>query len=276
MDRDGFRWVGLTRVSTSGQADDGGGLETQQAAIEEFCRKREERLVKVLSDAGVSGLSAALADRIALAEALQMLNANEADGIVVAKLDRLGRDLFIQEKVLHEVRLMGCVVASCDVTELDALLNDDDPIRKMTRQILAVVAEYERSMIVARIQAGKNRKHAEIARRAGGQGLTGGWMGAGHPPYGYELDGRGGLREVPHELEAIAQARTMRKAGATYKVCAEMFASSGVRLRKATKWHPEVVRCVLMKAQAADYPKSQPLNNLAKLIMGLPTDANAV
>src|SRR4051812_5008891 len=108
-----FRWIGLPRVSTVGQAEEGGGIETQTAAIEAFVEARGDRLVKVIAENGVSGVAAKLIDRIALAEALAMLNRNEADGIVVDRLDRLGRDIYVQEKILHDVRSLGCAVASC-------------------------------------------------------------------------------------------------------------------------------------------------------------------
>jgi DNA invertase Pin-like site-specific DNA recombinase len=258
-----FRWIGLPRVSTVGQAEDGGGLDTQTAAIEAFVAARGDRLVKVIAETGVSGVAGKLGDRIALAEALQMLNAGEADGIVVDRLDRLGRDIYVQEKILHDVRALGCVVASCVPTEQDALENGHDPIRKMVRQILAVVADYERSMIHARTQAGRRRALAD-----------GGWAG-GMPPYGYEARG-GRLHEVPYEMAAIAVARTMRGMGAPYQAIGGYLGDAGVRLRKAEKWHPEVVKRLLNKAEMTDNPKRAPLDNLAKLYMGLPGDAKAV
>lgn len=263
MDTSTFRWVGLPRVSTSGQVEDGAGLETQRAAIEKFVADRGDRLVKIIDEVGVSGVAAKLGDRIALSEAIQMLNRNEADGIVVDRLDRLGRDIYVQEKVLYDVRALDCVVASCVPTEQDALENDHDPIRKMVRQILAVVADYERSMIIARTQAGKRR-----AREAGG-------FAGGMAPYGWESDGHGRLREVPHEMAAIAQARTMRGMGATYETIGEYFVTAGVRLRKSHKFHAEVVKRIIINATAKDHPKAAPLNNLAKMVMGLPTEANA-
>lgn len=259
-----FRWVGLPRVSTTGQVEDGGGLETQAAAIEAFVEARGDRLVKMIAEAGVSGVAAKLGDRIALAEAIQMMNLDEADGIVVDRLDRLGRDIYVQEKILHDVRAIGCVVASCVPTEQDALENDQDPIRKMVRQILAVVADYERSMIVARTQAGRRRAMA-----------AGGW-GGGFCPYGYESDGNGRLREVPHEMAIIAQARTMRGMRATYQTIAEYFVVAGMRLRKGTRFHIQVVKDLLLRAEAKDYPKGAPLNNLARMVMNLPTDPYGV
>lgn len=265
MARDDFRWVGLTRVSTSGQAENGGGLETQRAAIEAFVKDRGDRLVGVLCDAGVSGTLDAMGKRIALAEALQMLNRNEADGIVVARLDRLGRELAVQEIVMAQIRKFGCVLASCDVSELDVIESDDDPTRRMFRQILAVFADYERLMIISRTQAGRRRKAKE-----------GGWLGARVPPYGYEMDGMGNLREVPFEIAAIAVARTMRAAGATYAVIGEYLIQAGVRLRRGNRMLPHTVRQILIRSSEADYPQPAEMDTLAKMLMGLPVRAGVL
>lgn len=258
------RWIGLTRVSTRGQAEDGGGLEDQQAAINKFVADRGDTLVATLSDAGVSGTLAQMGERVALAEALQGLNRNEADGIVVARLDRLGRELTVQEIVMHEIRKLGCVLASCSPGEQEVIEADDDPARRMFRQVLAVFADYERLMIRSRTMAGRRRALA-----------NGGWAG-GMPPYGYEADGLGRLKEVPHELDTIAQARTMRAMRAPYVTIGEYFTAAGMRLRRGKCFHVEVVKRVLAKAEENDYPKGAPLNNLAKMVLGLPTDANSV
>lgn len=264
MNADTVRWVGLTRVSTKGQADDGGGLDDQKAAIEKFVADRGDTLVTVVADAGVSGTLERMGERVALAEALQMLNRNEADGIVVARLDRLGRELTVQEIVMHEIRKLGCLLASCSKGEQEVIEAGDDPARRMFRQMLAVFADYERLMIRSRTMAGRKRALA-----------NGGWSG-GLPPYGYEADHNGRLREVAHELDAIAQARTMRAMRATYATIGEYFTVAGMRLRKGKGFHVEVVKRVLVKAEENDYPKGAPLNNLAKIVMGLPTDANSV
>ena len=83
--------IGYTRVSTAEQSESGLGLAAQRSAIEAECRRRGWQLVQVLSDAGVSGKSTR--NRPALTEALRMVEAGEADAVVVSKLDRLSRSL---------------------------------------------------------------------------------------------------------------------------------------------------------------------------------------
>jgi DNA invertase Pin-like site-specific DNA recombinase len=82
-----MRVVGYVRVSTDEQADSGVGLDAQRTAIVGECARRGWRLVAVHTDAGVSGKS--MKGRPALAEALHAVESGQAEGIVVAKLDRL-------------------------------------------------------------------------------------------------------------------------------------------------------------------------------------------
>src|SRR5690242_12166914 len=82
--------VGYVRVSTDEQAESGLGLAAQRAAIDAETARRGWTLVAVYTDAA-SGKS--LAGRSGLADALAAVEAGEAGGIVVAKLDRLSRSL---------------------------------------------------------------------------------------------------------------------------------------------------------------------------------------
>ena len=98
--------VGYMRVSTATQAEDGLGLDVQKAAVRAWCKSNGHRLIKILSDEGISGTKE-LEDRPGLADALDMIRSRKADGIVVPRLDRLARDLIVQETILAEIRRIG-------------------------------------------------------------------------------------------------------------------------------------------------------------------------
>jgi DNA invertase Pin-like site-specific DNA recombinase len=78
-------------------------------------------------------------------------------GVVVYRLDRLARDLIVQETLLAEVWRMGREVFSTSAAEQGYLADDPHaPSRKLIRQVLGAVNEYERSMISHyRLAAGK-------------------------------------------------------------------------------------------------------------------------
>ena len=81
------RVVGYIRVSTEHQADEGVSLEAQRARLEAFALATDLVLVGVEVDAGIS---AKTLERPGIQRALARLEAGEADGVLVAKLDRSG------------------------------------------------------------------------------------------------------------------------------------------------------------------------------------------
>jgi DNA invertase Pin-like site-specific DNA recombinase len=87
----GTRVVGYVRVSTAEQAEDGGGLDAQEAAITVEAARRGWVVVTLLADRGISAKSTK--GRDALAAALALLDAGGADALVVSKVDRLARSL---------------------------------------------------------------------------------------------------------------------------------------------------------------------------------------
>jgi DNA invertase Pin-like site-specific DNA recombinase len=132
------RLVALLRVSTDRQAEHGLGLEVQEVVIKQWAKPKGHRIVLWTRDEGVSG-SDGLDTRDGLAEALGALRSRQAAGLVVYRLDRLARDLVVQEQLLAEVWRMGAEVFSTSPGEAGFLTDDpDDPSRKLISRSLAL------------------------------------------------------------------------------------------------------------------------------------------
>src|SRR4051794_5751627 len=86
----GMTVLGYARVSTAEQADNGHGLDAQEAAIRTECGRRGWVLLEVVRDEGISGRDL---DRPGVRTVLERIAAGEAGALVVAKLDRLSRSL---------------------------------------------------------------------------------------------------------------------------------------------------------------------------------------
>ena len=84
------RLLAYARVSTDEQATTGVSLSAQQDRIESYVRLYGGELIDVVVDAGVS---AKTLRRPGLERVLQQLDEGDADGVVVAKLDRLTRSV---------------------------------------------------------------------------------------------------------------------------------------------------------------------------------------
>jgi DNA invertase Pin-like site-specific DNA recombinase len=88
--------VAYLRVSTDHQAERGLGLQVQEQAIRKWARAGGHKVVLWTRDEGVSG-SNGLDTRVGLLDALGGLKARGTEGLVVYRLDRLARDLIVQE-----------------------------------------------------------------------------------------------------------------------------------------------------------------------------------
>src|SRR5690349_10208269 len=93
--------VAYLRVSTEEQANSGAGLGAQRATIEAEAERRGATIVEWCIDAGLSGKSM---DRPALATALKHVQERRAEGIIVAKLDRLSRSLRDFAELMSEAK----------------------------------------------------------------------------------------------------------------------------------------------------------------------------
>lgn len=221
-----MRVVGYVRVSTREQAEHGLGLDVQERSIRKWAKASGHRLVAVHTDAGVSG-SNGLGTRVGLADALEQLHAGTADGMVVARLDRLARDLIVQEQVLAEVRRLGATVHSTSAAEAGYLVDDpDDPSRKLIRQVLGAVSEYERSMVALRLRAGRKRK----AERGG--------FAYGSPSYGQRAEA-GALVDDEREAAALARIRELHAGGVSLRGMATALTAEGHRPKRSDRWHPQ-------------------------------------
>ena len=228
-----MRYVIYLRVRTDLQAEQGHGLASQEETCRAWLRAHRKRLVGVYTDAGRSGADD-LATRPGLASAAAQLASGKADGILVYRLDRLARDVVLQEQLLAELHRMGKELRSCSPTEDDALQHDpDDPTRELVRRILGSIATYERQMFRLRLRAGKAQKKAE-----------GGYIG-GSPPYGWTA-ARGQLVPVPDEQKVIRLMCRLIDSGVSYRGVVAELTRRGIEPR-GKMWRPNTVHDIVRR-----------------------------
>ncbi len=230
--------VGYIRVSTTEQVS-GFGLEMQERAIRDYCKANQMRLVAVFRDEGQSG-SNGLESRVGLAEALALLKADEASALVVYRLDRLARDLILQETLVQRLRDQGTPVRSASEPDLDT--DTDDPTKVLIRQIIGAVSQYERAVIRGRMMAGKAAK-----REAGG------YLG-GTVPYGFRLED-GQIVDDPYEREVVTLVGQMWLDGASLRTIGAALEEAGYKPRAGNTWHPNTVRRI---AASTPVPAGKP------------------
>jgi DNA invertase Pin-like site-specific DNA recombinase len=135
--------IGYARVSTDGQDLDG-----QLAALKSAGAER------VFSEK----VSGAKTDRKALAKALASLASG--DVLLVTRLDRLARSTRDLLNVLDTVAKAGAGFKSI----ADPMIDTTSAHGKLILAVLAALAEFERSMILARTSEGRKRAQARGVR----------------------------------------------------------------------------------------------------------------
>lgn len=221
------RAIGYVRVSSDRQRDDGYGLELQEQAIRRYCRQERLELVMVLKDEAVSG---SLSDRPGLGSALAQLEEGAGDALVVYRLDRLARDLVLQETVIERLAKRGKRVLSVTETDIDG----DDPTRVLVRQVLGAISQYEKAVISARLLSGRIAKAAR------------GGYAFGAPPFGWAASDKQ-LVPVPGELEAIRMAKRLKRRGKSLREIARALGEAGHRPKRADQWSAEMVSRLLKR-----------------------------
>jgi len=94
MDKKAFAYL---RVSGKGQVD-GDGFPRQLSAIDKYAEANGLKVRKVFREEGISGTKE-LENRPALQELLAAIDSAEVKVVIIEKLDRLARDLMVQETI---------------------------------------------------------------------------------------------------------------------------------------------------------------------------------
>lgn len=200
-----MRIIGYCRVSTAEQAASGLGLADQEKRVRETIAARGWKLVQLISD---EGESAGTLERPGLHRALSLLAAGRADGLMVAKLDRLSRSTVDFGLLLEWFRGAGRVLVA-----LDLGVDTSTASGELVANVMIAVAQWERSAISERTKA------ALAALRAQGRPT-----------------GRPAVADDPELLERI---RSMWNGGRgmTLRKIAETLNAEGVpTMRGAPRW----------------------------------------
>jgi DNA invertase Pin-like site-specific DNA recombinase len=225
-----MRVVTYLRVSTDRQAEQGFGLDVQCKQVRGWVKSQGHRIVSTFSDEGQSGTKD-VADRPGLRDALKALQDGKADALVVPRLDRLARSLSVQEAALAMVWRSGARVFSVDSGEV---MSDDpnDPMRTAMRQMMGVFSQLERSMITARMRAGRQMKADK------------GGYAYGAPPLGYSAHD-GVLVADENEQATVRRIMALRSEGESLRAIADTLTAEGLRPKRSERWHPQTLSSII-------------------------------
>jgi len=219
---------GYLRVSGLSQAgEERDGLVRQRKRIEQYAASNGLRIVRVFSDAHSGAKD--LEGRRAFYEMMAALKQGDVRTVVIEKLDRLARDLMIQESIVADFRRHSLELVSTYEPDLCS----EDPTRIVFRQVMGAFAQYERSMLVLKLRGARQRAKATKP----------GWR-----------EGKIPLGGKPGEEHIVKLMCDLRAEGRTLQQIAQELTTAGFQPRSGQRWHPSTIRGVIARQRACNLP----------------------
>jgi len=214
--------VGYIRVSTDDQAL---GPVAQKSALSKWCDVRGATLIAFYEDIGVSG-GAELDKRPGLMAALDALAEQEAGTLLVAKRDRLARDVVLAGLIERLAMKAGGHIESAD-----GVGAGEGPESALMRTLVDAFAQYERALIRFRTKA------ALAVKKGRGERV-------GEVAIGQRVNDEGKLEQNADELRAVARVLELRKVGYSIRRIADELNAEGVPARGG-RWHKTTIQRLL-------------------------------
>jgi site-specific DNA recombinase len=211
---------GYLRVSGDSQVE-GDGFPRQRAAITKWAAANDYRIVRWFQEEGVSGTAESI-DRPSFTEMKEALLANGVRTVIIERLDRIARDVIIQESILKDLTKRGFELISAAEPDLCST----DPYRSAMRQMLGVFAELDRKTIVLKLRAARERVKAKTGRCEG------------RKPFGHYED----------EVVILQRIKALQSQDSNYEHISKTLNAEGIKTRSGGLWYPATVRRILLNA----------------------------
>jgi site-specific DNA recombinase len=225
--------IGYVRVSTEEQSKEGVSVDSQIAKIKAYCLLYDLTLVDVVVDAGVS---AKTLKRPGLTEALAALKTKKADGMVIAKLDRLSRSV---KDWNHLIDLYFGEKAGKQLCSVGDQIDTRTAAGRLVLNVLMSVAQWEREVIAERTADAMQYKKSKGQR-------------VGAIPFGWDL-AADGINLIPNEQEelVVAEISHLRADGYSLREIAEELTRQGIATKEGNStWGHQAVAKILTRKVA--------------------------
>jgi len=145
--------------------------------------------------------------------------------IIIQKLDRLARDLTVQEIIVQDIQKKGLHLVS---VQEGPDLASDDPTRTMVRQIMGAVSQYEKTMIVQKLKIARERVKARDGK----------------------CEGRKSYEETDPQLIALLRGLYRKPRGGKRASCVQIareLNNRGIKTRYGKQFSPQHVNNLLVR-----------------------------
>jgi len=137
--------------------------DRQRAAIAAFAKAHGDVIIAEFYDAAVSGADP-IADRPGFKAMLDRIAGNGVRCILVESPDRFARDLTVQLTGHDYLKGLGVTLIPASAPDF---FTEDTPTAVLVRQVLGAIAQFEKTSLVAKLKAARDRKKAATGKCGG-------------------------------------------------------------------------------------------------------------
>ena len=149
------------RISSTTNAD-GDSLDRQTHAIATYANANGMDIVVKKSDIGVQG-SEHIFERDGFRKLFDYCKKEDIKTILCENASRFARDVMTQELGYRELKKHGIRVIPVDSPDYFVLENDD-PITNLIRQVLGAISEFEKNSIVIKLRGARQRSRLKSGK----------------------------------------------------------------------------------------------------------------
>jgi len=224
----GVKAYGYLRVSGQSQID-GHGFDRQLDAIDKFAKSQGYEIVNVFREQGISGTSDT-EDRPEFKRMISDILSNGVKTVIVEGLDRIARDLNVQQQLLIYLVSKDIDLISANTGQNVTQAIQENPMKKAMVQIQGIFSELDKSLLVRKLRKAREKVKND----------TGKCEGRKH--FG---------EDDPKEKQIVKRIKLMRRKrkggfkGMTLQAIADKLNEEGIGTKTGRKWSRAQVHAVL-------------------------------
>lgn len=226
--------VAYLRVSSRGQVE-GTGMDRQRELCGRYAEKYGFYIAETYREEGISGTTDQT-QRPAFHQMLQDLLGNGIRDIIVEGLDRLAREVAVQDTLLTYLAAKDLDLHEARTEKNVTQDMRGDPMKKALIQIQGVFSELEKNLMVGRLRAGRDKVRAETGRC---EGVL---------PYGEEDAGEAHIVDRILELRIHRPLRNPNRARLSYRAIADLLNEEKIPTRHNKKWQATQIKRICDRA----------------------------
>tara|TARA_B100000767_G_scaffold178806_1_gene167008 strand:- start:131 stop:802 length:672 start_codon:yes stop_codon:yes gene_type:complete len=216
--------IGYVRVSSLIQKEKGNSIPNQISKIKSYCKLNEYKLIDILSDDGISGMSKS--KRKDYLKLIDIISNKDIDGVIVNDLSRIGRKMSDVVEFIDSMKKKNI-----EFHTIKEGINNDSNVGGLIINILSSINQFEVEMLRNRISEVKQYKKSNN-------------LVYGNLIFGKTKDGERLIDNVD-ELKVIKYMKNLRKRGYSYFKISDRLNQRNIKSKNGNKWYGSGVRNVL-------------------------------